>query len=886
MALLFARILIPLLFVAAEAEIPLEERYPGAIEIFQCNFDPSCDANFDAWPDAWTRRNGQGYPSYLKIQIQPSSAPADHATHGVRQCLRVDLDGGAAAIFSPPIQVDAIYSYVLEGLLRAEGLKHDRAYFSLIFLDADKHPLVTFESEEVVDARDWKKISLGPIAPPSRETKLAVIGLYVEPRDAEDLKGSVAFTGIRLMRLPRLEVKTNQPHNLFIDTAKVEVTCTASGFAVKNPDINFMLLDAFGRCLAKETRKSEEKTADSSGDTQNDAAETTAGKARTVAWEPPIAGPGFYRVRAELQERGTAVQYRELTLAVLESRHAPAGGEFGWSLPQGAHPIPIAQLNPLLSQAGVNWIKYPLWFTGKNGDSILNQLLTFGEQLDSEGIELVGLLIDPPEDLREQLGPAKSLSAADIFAADPKIWYPSVEPVLSRLAGLVRWWQLGGDNDASFLTTANYADKISEIKKEIDRAARDVNLGIGWDCQDTLPSAGADTKLPLRFLALWSEPPLSEKELAAYLDACKDSPQKRWVALKPLPKLSNSVAVRTDDLVKRMIAAKIHGADAVFCPDPFDADCGLMNTDGTPGELFLPWRTTALELGGARFIGNMQLPHGTQNLLFARADDAVMIVWNDRPVEEVLYLGEDVKQIDLWGRTVTPEKRENARVIHADALPAFVTGLSEPIARWYADLSLTQERIPSNFGQSQANGFNVKNSFPCEAAGTATIVAPRGWIVQPKQFAFHLAAGEELREPFSLSLPDTAGSGRHKIRIDFEIQADRPYKFSAIRHIEVGLGDVYVEPVARLSPNGELEVEQRFVNKTDRPVNFRCELFAPQRRRLMVDVLDQGPGQKVYVYRLEDGKELIGKTLWLRATEIDGPRILNYRFTVKEGTEE
>lgn len=67
-------------------------------------------------------------------------------------------------------------------MLRTEQLEVDRAFLSVTFLDADKHPLVTFESEETADTRGWKKISLGPVAPPSRETKLAVIGLHVEPR--------------------------------------------------------------------------------------------------------------------------------------------------------------------------------------------------------------------------------------------------------------------------------------------------------------------------------------------------------------------------------------------------------------------------------------------------------------------------------------------------------------------------------------------------------------------------------------------------------------------------------------------------------------------------------------------------------------------------------
>ena len=79
-------------------------------------------------------------------------------------------------------------------------------------------------------------------------------------------------------------------------------------------------------------------------------------------------------------------------------------------------------------------------------------------------------------------------------------------------------------------------------------------------------------------------------------------------------------AIRLRDLFERMLAAKIHGASAVFCPDPFAAQCGLMNDDGTPGELFLPWRTTALEIGGKQFLGRLTLPGGSRNAVFASGD--------------------------------------------------------------------------------------------------------------------------------------------------------------------------------------------------------------------------------------------------------------------------
>jgi len=107
MSLFLNSVLLPLLLVAAEAEPPLTQRYPQAIEVFHCNFDQSSDANFDGWPDGWTRRRLPGYPSYVKIKIQPilGDCPDFRGHHasmvgengtvplGQRQCLQVDLDG-------------------------------------------------------------------------------------------------------------------------------------------------------------------------------------------------------------------------------------------------------------------------------------------------------------------------------------------------------------------------------------------------------------------------------------------------------------------------------------------------------------------------------------------------------------------------------------------------------------------------------------------------------------------------------------------------------------------------------------------------------------------------------------------------------------------------
>ncbi len=52
------------------------------------------------------------------------------------------------------------------------------------------------------------------------------------------------------------------------------------------------------------------------------------------------------------------------------------------------------------------------------------------------------------------------------------------------------------------------------------------------------------------------------------------------------------------------------------------------------------------------------------------------------------------------------------------------------------------------------------------------------------------------------------------------------------------------------------------------------------RRRLRTQIYDLGTGEDRKVYRLPRGSEIVGQTIWLRAEEIGGPRILNYRVLV------
>ena len=611
-----------------------------------------------------------------------------------------------------------------------------------------------------------------------------------------------------------------------------------------------------------------------------DAADDKNGSSAAIGsatWLPPIHEPGYYRVRVEMPGRVGVVHQRELSLAIIHPQPSPDSGEFGWTLPDGENPLTFGELVDLVGQSGINWLKFPVWINAQDS-ARSDRLVWLAERLHIQHVEMVGLLHLPPADVRRKLGDSEHPLAAQIFSIEPELWYPSLEPILTALSLKVRWWQLGLDKDMSFVGYPKGPEKIAQLRKLVSRFGQQVYLGIGWSWLNEMPKG----KQAWDFVSLSADPPLTWEEQSAYLAATAHCAQKRWVVIEPLAKDQYSAETRAGDLAQRMLAAKMQRADAIFIPALFIDVRGLMNDDGTAGELLLPWRTTALALAGAEHLGSLNLPNNSVNHVFARGNELVLVVWNDHKTEERVSLGETVRQSDLWGRSVPCAVDHGQQVLDVGPLPVIVYGLHGPLLRWQLSVQLgSNDSMPSVFGVPHANSLTLKNSFEQGVSGKIRLVTPDGWRTVPRDTPLKLAAGESLDQPFEVTLPLDAATGRQDFRIDFDIMADRRYQFSVQRHVDVGTEDITAHVNTRLNDHGELEIEQRLVNDTDKVVSFKCFLYIPDRLPVVTQVVEQGRGTDTKSYRLPNGNELIGKTLLLRCDEIAGQRIINYRFAVQ-----
>jgi hypothetical protein len=707
------------------------------------------------------------------------------------------------------------------------------------------------------------------------------------------------FDDVRLSRLPRVQLRTNHKLNLFMSLKDVEIQCDVSGVLTSDPLVRFALEDVNGQTLdTMQTRlvgklstsnyplllrKAPQIDAEPNHDDakksepmpESDVAQVR-GFAGRATWKPMLPDYGFYRVRVSLSDNENEAAQIERTTSIAVSRpFAPTRqGEFGWALPKGDEQLALSELVGLVTQVGIHWLKFPLWFGGED-PTRADRLAWFADRIDIQHVKMVGVLDRPPPALRKTFGDAEQIPIGMVFVEAP-LWQPAIDPVMARLSLRVRYWQLGADGDNSFVGFRRLAEKIGEIKQYFLKYGQETQVGLPWPWLSETPTG------PWDFLSRNASPDLTAAELTSYLKGPNTSNVARWVSLRPLSRQRYNLQTRACDLVERMLAAKMHGAGAIFLPDPLDAEHGVLNADGSPGELLLPWRTTASLLGGAQYLGSIQLPSGSTNHLFQRNQEVVMVVWNRQAVEETMYFGDAIEHFDMWGKSIphttitdsiTPEQ-----TIRVGPLPSFVTGMNLPIALWRVSLAVEQRNLPSLFGADQTVRYSFKNAFTQSVGGEVRVQTPSDWELITPPTTFRAAAGENIRQRFDVRFRSDAQSGPQLVRLDFRITADRDYVFSAYQPLNVGIGDVSIETMTRFTDSGDLIVEQTFTNQTDEFVSFNCLLFAPGRRRERIQVLNLGRGRHTASFVLPRGDELIGETLLLRAEELDGDRILNYRI--------
>ncbi|OYW12317.1 MAG: hypothetical protein B7Z55_18385, partial [Planctomycetales bacterium 12-60-4] len=345
-------------------------------------------------------------------------------------------------------------------------------------------------------------------------------------------------------------------------------------------------------------------------------------------------------------------------------------------------------------------------------------------------------------------------------------------------------------------------------------------LGVPWKWESESPDRETD------FASIGTHTAIAPDQLLQQLHSRSwKLGVQRWVLLRLTQLEGETITEKGGQLARLMVAAKMGGADRVFVDDVYNNKHGLLNEAGSPRELFIHWRTIALLLQDSTYLGSFAFQHGSPNAVFAKDGEVAVIVWNDEPTKESLYLGVDPVEMDLWGRTtpVPADPATGESQITAGPMPKLLIHCSEEVARWRIAARFGIGRMQSVFGGHQ-DSVRVKNTFSQGVSGELNIVLPHEWEAEPRTWAIAAEAGETLDLPMFLRLPPTANLGEQMTMWDFRITADRPYRFRVYQPYTVGLDDLQIDVFDRRLPDGRLEIEQVVTNRTNplEKLDFRC----------------------------------------------------------------
>lgn len=844
----------------------LRAEEPAASEpdtIFASDFGDAADADYNGWPDGWTRRKGPGYPHYVKAQIDIE------AQDDALDALRIDLNGGAIEVYSPRIPVDELHEYAVSGDVRTAGLVHDQARIAIDFFDQQDRLLGRIASAATGGSNPWTKLQTIAGNVRQQQPAYAVVALVVAPTAQQDLRGTVWFNHVRLLRQPRLMVNSQEPAAVYYDPAEVVVVVKASGLKQRVDQVSLELLDHRDTVVAQESVSlvGSERDARAGGDSQE--------YQGAAEWRPSVPGFGFYQVRASLAN-ATARGMQQTTPLVVAEKISAGKSRFGWSMPT-ACAAPGQLISARAVDSGLGWLKLPLW-SQENDEERTQTLRELVERASEKNVNCVGILDAPPADIAAKLTDVNLAAAADVFNAPAETWNPSIQALFVSYAMQVRNWQLGADGDTSFVGYPGLLPQLRRIKHELEQSGQVLQLGVGWDWLEQLP---AGEGLPLRFVTMTAQPPLLTDELETYLGEARAPGLFRWVAIDPASLEGETLDEQARSLVLRMTIAASAGADAIYFADPLLEERGLIDRNGQPTQLYLPWRTTALLLNGMAHLGELQLPSGSRNRVFARGEQAAMVVWSDKPHKEELYLGDHLTARDIYGRLIPLAADGDKTIVEVGPSPIFVSGLQPNVARWRREVKFTRPQIPSVPGKPLEQELTLVNTFGQTISGRVKLETPGGWVVAPSHFDFRLNANESLTKALKITLPYGAESGPQQVRLACEVYADQPYRFEATRTIQIGLDDVQIEIDTQVGDDGVLEIEQRLTNNSDQPVRLRCSLFARDRHRQQFELFGPAQSQSVATLKIARGGALLGETMWLRAAEVGTGRVFNYRFVVE-----
>ncbi len=901
---------------------------PRAERIYEWSFRQSDDLNSDLWPDGWKRRRDLRHPAYIEMQIVARDASVASQVSESRRtlvqlqhlfetgswdpnfvpettpraiteflektvldnCLEIRMDGGAAEMVSPRFPMDPRFSYRVQADVRTQALDGHRVWIELDLYDSAEQLLQSLKTVDKTGTTDWETVSLYLDTPPSVDLTWGELHIQVEQDESLEISGVARIDNIYVYRTPRLQLTTSVAHNVAAPLQAITVDCLATGIKGEVSHVLFDVIDLEGRRVASEAATLEYDQTDNSAQEWVAGAKSRphfvskAGLERSrngiASWTFSLASPGLYTLHAYLGNKPRLDQVRTLKFAIIDDLGEIRGGPFGWSLPAFGTLLQPSEVPELVTRFGAGWVKYPVWFDMKD-ITFADELIAMTERLQAFGVRCIGRIDEPPASQRMAFTESDEELHARAMFRDPQTWEPLLEPVLTRMGMRLNWFQLGRDDDLSFMGDSDDTELLSQTREKMKAYCQQLKLTTGWDWLQTDPATTGDA--PWDSIHFRTTPQLTASELKRYVEAAGESSHKTWVNLELLPASEYRLRDRVRDLTERVIEIRQSGIEAAFLPHPFDSQRGIFDHQQATTEMLIPWLRLVAHVGEADYVGAINMPQGSINHVFAHERNGIMVVWNDRDTVEQQFLGANASATDIWG---TPVQVENVVLpsgsseqrLAIGAWPVLIRDVNVDVVRLRQNFRIELTHLASRLGERQDLPVSISNPFDKPLRGEVTLVSESllgtGTVTVPLQ----IASLRQQALKFPIDLRRDASAGEHRLRFDFDIEADENYRFSIYRDITLGLGDIKFQWETTRRNANVVELRMDLLNNLGTTVSFDCKLFPPGMPYQRFQVSQANPGSTIRSFYLNIPESENIKECWLRCEGVGLGRVLNYRI--------
>lgn len=829
-------------------------------------------------------RDRPGFPAWNVPGITRAAARSgEHSialpTRGGNTALR--LSAGAV-----PALPDADYS--VRAMVRTDALKHARAGIDAWLLDENLQPIARApaRSELINTGGEWTEISVrtrGERAAAWLQIEL----LLLQPREfesartehqvwPEDFSGAAYFDDIAVSQVPRVELFTNAPANIFVGDQPPELLVMVRDLTGEPLSLEIAVFDIDGVEVRRERMP-------------------VAEGGRIMPWKPSLPHFGWYSADMQVASSNTIVGRRRLDFLWSPDLRAPESG------PKRGFGVIAENLTSEQRQGLVALL--PRIFSGAAHLSVfapgdaddapgagLEPLWRDSESLLSQGIDLTFVLTNLPRALTHELridpdSPIPMLLAPN----DP--WMPYLSKTLNVFGERVRRWQLGPTAGESALGRAGLTMELESIRKKLRTQIPRPVLVLPW----SLSYAAADANTSADAMTITWPIGVPATEIApAYLATTKDSETlERTLHIETPDEETFGGRAAANELTRRTVAAWAAGARRMAIDHAWrvypEADDVLQPTPEAA-----VWRTLCSVLSESKVAGMLPVADGATVYMIEGPAGGALIGWNDsaEPDQAVIrgWLGDGVVTAsDPFGNIIdSPRDEFGSYAIQLADMPVFVGGVDVPLARFRSGV-----RVEPAFLAARAERHQIEivfeNPWPVGITGRLRLAEPQEWTISPRVIPFVLAPGETARVPIELAFAPGQEAGRQRLIAEVDLTAERRYPVTRWPLLlELGLPTVEMTPSYRIepSPSGEgedLVVSMLITNLGDSSLTVEAFAQAPGYRAFDAPVSGLEPGASVTRrFRFDSGGDrLRGRSVRVGLKETGGTGRLNRTLKIQ-----